>query len=198
MQLFIRVVTFICAIIATFGQHDTRIKNTRRRSKYQDVQHEAPNKPKILRRDSSLSGDSRRSNHVWDIINTIDSYKNGRIFTSGGNDRPTLTSYHYLILPVWWSDESSTPIDVTNVNEALDGAIANHYNQSWGKLEITYEILPQQQIDQSKQNPRWYGTFLSAEKVIREKGYIKGQDYDGLIMVHNAATSGMFQYDGGG
>jgi len=146
----------------------------------------------------SLSSDSERSNNVWNIINTMDTYKKGRIFSADSNGRPTLTSYHYVVLPIWWSEENSSSIDVDEIIEALDGAIANHYNQNWGKLEITYEILSQHRLDQSKYNPRWYGTFLSVERAIANQGFAKGQDYDGVMMIHNAAESGMFQYDGGG
>lgn len=146
----------------------------------------------------SLSSDSERSSNVWNIINTMDTYKNGRIFSADGNGRPTFTSYHYLVLPIWWSEEYSTSIDVDEMMEALDGAIANHYNQNWGKLEITYEILSQHRLDQSKYNPRWYGTYLSAQRAVTNQGFIKGEDFDGIMMIHNAAASGMFKYDGGG
>lgn len=149
----------------------------------------------IKKRRRSLS--YSRSDYVWEIINTMDSYKQGRHFSKDDLNRSTLTSFHYLVLPIWWKDETTVTMPLAPIREALDGAVENHFNQSWGKFKITYDILPQEMISKSMSNPNWYSTMRSCRDIIQNQGLVEGEDYDGIIMVHNLALSGRFSYRAG-
>ncbi len=137
---------------------------------------------------------SSRSNNVWNIINDMNEYKSGRIFTQN-----TFSKFHYLVLPIWWSDESNNQATrVDQIKSALDGAVDDYKKQSFKKFSLTYEILPQWRIGVSKINPRWFGTRDACFNYVASRGYVQGRDFDGILMIHNEAASGIFDHSGGG
>ncbi len=141
---------------------------------------------------------SSRSNNVWNIISNMDEYKTGRIFTQN-QGKATFSSFHFLVLPIWWNDETNNKVtEVHDIKSVLDGAVDDFTKQSFKKFRLTYEILPQWRINISKFNPRWFGTKNACFSHVASRGYVQGIDFDGIIMIHNEAASGIFDHSGGG
>ncbi len=70
-------------------------------------------------------------------------------------------------------------------------------DMSWGKMEITYEILDQTVLKAKSTNPSLSWTKRQCENYIREIGYRLGRDYDGIIMIFPPAQSGDLARSGG-
>lgn len=129
-----------------------------------------------------------RLKRVWDAINSMDSYKTSTSYQNGVT-RPTLTSIHYFILPIWWSNESpsdpSLTMDTSQISSVMDENYWYYHDMSWGKCQVTYTILAQTQIDVSNETPGFDDTQRATRDHIDSLGYEQFVDYDGIIMLHN-------------
>ncbi len=153
--------------------------------------------PSIVPGDVFRAQQDSRSDYVWSIINAMDEYKTGRIFTQQGGKK-TFTSFHYLVLPIWWKDEWVPATGQWQMVQALNGAIDDYTKQSFNKFSLTYEILPQWRSTVSKYDTRWFGAKNACFNHVANQGYVQGRDYDGIIMIHNSASSGIFVRESAG
>ncbi len=138
-----------------------------------------------------------RSDYVWSIIDAMDEFKTGRIFTQS-EGKATFTSFHYLVLPIWWKDEWVPATGTYQIVTALDQAIDDYTKQSFKKFSLTYDLLPQWRSTVSKYDTRWFGAQNACFNYVASLGYVQGRDFDGIIMVHNEASSGVFVRSGSG
>jgi hypothetical protein len=87
----------------------------------------------------------------------------------------------------------NTEITRSEVQKAID----NHSSQSWGKLKITFEIVPQMEHILASPDVLGHARW-GAEHILSNMGYSKGVDYDGIILVyHPLGGSGDYCCSGG-
>ena len=125
------------------------------------------------------------------------------MFTSEGKDRKTLASVRYAIQPVWWSDQDEsdpkTWISDTEDNvKVMELAKEIYLDMSWQTFEFSWFFLPQKKISVSSENPGYFDSidYLAQEKV-QEEGYVKGVDFDGVVVLYNPSQNGPFNGYGG-
>lgn len=146
------------------------------------------------------SVDDRQAD-VWNKIKTMEDYKGGRIFTDNNGDGPTLSNFHYILQPIWWSDQNSADpslkMDMSNTESVMERNLNYYRDMSWNKMDVTYNILAQQQLSVSSVNPSWSDTEAAARALIESQGYIEGVDFDGIILIYYVAQNGPFSGHGG-
>ena len=115
-------------------------------------------------------------------------------FIHSNNDRPTLTKVRYLVQPTWWrnldQNDPSLLMDVNAIDSAMSEAAQYYLDMSWGKMEITYEILPQRKLDITSWKPKLYGVKRAVENAVANQGYVEGVDYDAIIFLYHPARRG--------
>lgn len=137
---------------------------------------------------------------VWEAIDDFESYKSSIHYsTSGSNGAKTFTRIRYIILPIWWSDENtSVTMDQNKVRTAFDLTKEFYDAMSFSKIsDFSYTLLEQTVFTVSQNNPGFGDTSTAAREIIRNRGYVKGTDYDQIALVYNNANSGPFQGSGG-
>ena len=70
-------------------------------------------------------------------------------------------------------------------------------DMSFGKMEITYEILDQTVLKVSSANPSYTWTKKQCENHLSGSGYRKGVDFDGIILIYPIPQSGNLKDSGG-
>ena len=71
---------------------------------------------------------------AFDYFSRKDDLKVQSIFDREG----TLTKFHYLFIPIWWSDESPRePIDQAELKAAYYEVTANYDEMYFGKVRVT-------------------------------------------------------------
>lgn len=75
-------------------------------------------------------------------------------------------------------------MDPSVIESTVKSTAENYSSQSWGKLEMTYEILPQQEftLNWSEKIGQANG---AAQQMLRNQGYYKDYDYDGILFIYN-------------
>jgi len=159
-------------------------------------------KPKRNGLTRSLARDPMdRQADVWETIGTLESYKTvSRIFSTASSDgKKTFSTYHYKVLPIYWNGKTSDvwDMDLEIIRSQVQMAVENHSSQSWGKLKVTFEVVPQ-----TEHVLAWAGrlghAIAGAENILSSMGYTKREDYDGIIMVyHGLGGSGDYCCSGG-
>lgn len=124
-----------------------------------------------------------------------DSHKNKtRIWSSDG----TLASFHYLVLPMWYQDESpQEPYDKTVVESTLDETVQYYTDMSWGKHQLSFELLPQVQLNLTIVNPTLNEAKAEARAHVESLGRVLGADHDGVVLLYARANSGDMANGGG-
>lgn len=134
---------------------------------------------------------SDRQAKVWGKISTFDSFKTSPLYSGA---KPTLTTFKQIIVPVWWSDEDTNDpnkrFDPNRISVAMTETKKWFSEMSWGKVALSYDQLPQQQIDVSKVSPGFRNTEAAARKIVAENGLVKHKDYNGVIMIYNGPDGG--------
>lgn len=92
---------------------------------------------------------------------------------------------------------SQWTMDIESIRSEVQKAVDNHSSQSWGKLKITFEIVPQMEhflpSAQSLAQTKW-----GAEKILSQLGYSSSADYDAIMVVyHPLGDSGEYCCSGG-
>ncbi len=102
---------------------------------------------------------------------------------------------------MWWSDENQTNssllMDLDIIDVAMAKAVEYYSDMSWGKMQISYDVLHQQKLDVSSVNPNLISSRKSCERLLLSQGYKKGENYDGVVLIHHLAKSGIFSNNGG-
>lgn len=103
---------------------------------------------------------------------------------------------HYLIQPTWWSDQwkenPSFLIDPQVIDAEMEKVVQYYKDMSWGKMIISYEILPQSKLSVASDEPRLYQAKNACEDLISDQGYQEGVDYDGIIFIYQFSKKGEF------
>lgn len=125
------------------------------------------------------------------------------MYSSESNGRKTFTSLKYAIQPIWWSDQDETDpktwISDTedNVN-VLEEVKKLYTDMSWGSFDFSWFFLPQKKITVSSEDPTWDdNTEYLAQELIESEGYVKGVDFDGVMVLYNPSQKGTFGSYGG-
>ena len=96
---------------------------------------------------------------------------------------------HYILLPIWWSNESpsdpSLAMDPSQITSIMDENNDYYQDMSWGKVSVTYSILDQFQVDVSDVSPGFDDTREATRNRVASLGYVDGEDYDGLVFMHS-------------
>ena len=146
-----------------------------------------------------------RDEKVWEVINTMDSYKKPPLYGTMADGRPTLSKFKYVVLPVWWSDmniqDSNFKMDLNQISTILQQNTDYYMDMSFNKMVITYDIKPQQVLTGvSSTNADFGNTEDEALNIVQNTyNYVKGIDYDGIMLIYFPAQSGTpFQSGGWG
>jgi hypothetical protein len=136
---------------------------------------------------------TQRQKDVWNAIQNFPSHKTSSLFDQG-----TLTNFKYIVLPVWWNDESqSNQMDLV-VSQSVFSDINQYYkDMSWNKMDVTNEFLTQAVLDVSMSSPGFSETDTAARDILSSLGKVKGVDYDGICLIYNVADAGPFSGYGG-
>jgi len=135
---------------------------------------------------------------------TKDDSKVKQIWSQDGGSRPTFTSFHHLVLPVWFGDEDpndpESQMVASRIKLVLDQNKEYYRKMSFDSVDLTYEILEQKQFPSL--NSRTATLDDSKEKMrehTRSLGYEKGDgSYDGLMLLYNIAKGkGDHSFSGG-
>lgn len=124
----------------------------------------------------------------FEIFATIEDFKDeSSVWTgSDSSSRKTLSEMHYLVLPMWWQDESpKAPANLDSVRAVLDATVQYYSDMSFGKHSITYEILTQTILGVSKSGSSLNDSAAAARDHIAELGRIEFVDYTGVILLYN-------------
>ena len=76
-------------------------------------------------------------------------------------------------------------------------AVQYYSDMSFGKMEITYEILDQTVLKVSSASPTFIWTKKQCEKHLTSSGYRKGVDFDGVILIYPIPQGGDLKHSGG-
>ena len=127
-----------------------------------------------------------RQADAWNLINTFESYKKDSVYELAGSDgRKIFSSFHYIVLPIYWNGKTWDHMDMENISTMLDMTVQNFASQSFGKLDLTYELLPQTELPVSSTNSLTQAMRYSETIIKNMTDYDKGTDYDGIMVVYH-------------
>jgi len=142
--------------------------------------------------------------NVSDILLELDDSKNTNygVYTNDElSNTPTLTKFHYMILPIWWSDiNTSDPtflMDAQSINPTLEQVKLYYEQMSFGLFELDWTILDQAVLPVASTNPSFDETENSARSLLNSKGFVDGTDFDGIMLLYFTSQSGPFSGAGG-
>jgi len=102
------------------------------------------------------------------------------------NGRKTFSKYHYKVVPIFWNGKTwfSQTMDINSINNSMQMAVDNYSSQSWNKLDLSFEVVPQTEHILSSADSvghiRW-----GVKDILSKLGYTKDVDYDGIIVIYN-------------
>ena len=146
--------------------------------------------------------ESSRQKEVWDFIATFDSYKTSPSY-SNLNGRPTLQSFKYVIVPIWWNDMDTSNLsfqmDPTSVVASFETNQQYYIDMSWGKMTagVEYTALEQKLFSISSEAPSFGDTESSTRSIVDAEGLVKDVDYNGICLMYFTSQSGPFSGAGG-
>jgi len=148
-------------------------------------------------------GPRDRQDSFWSLFNQLDSAKKGPIYTRQDEEsKPVLSNFRYAFVPIWWSDEEKTTnkiITTAAMESVMDYNIKYYDKMSFGKFKFEDAlILPQTTISVSMIDPGWGTLSAAAQIILSDNGYIKDEDYNGIVICYNLAQGeSPFTGDGG-
>ena len=81
------------------------------------------------------------------------------VYRDNYNDRPTLSTFHYMVLPTWWmdhdKDDQNLSIDLNVISTEMEQVAQYYSDMSWGNMNVTYDILSQFTLNITSIDPRW-------------------------------------------
>lgn len=129
-------------------------------------------------------------------------FKTKRIWTRDApGDQPVLSSFHYIIMPMWWQE-----MDTTDPNNEIDPdqittimtENQNYYDEmSFGKIDVSFGLVEQEHFDLSRAAPSLGDAKTETKAKVTTLGYEKDTDFDGYILVYYGADSGNMNNGGG-
>ncbi len=132
-------------------------------------------------RRSLVVNPSDRQKLVWDQDDYFEDYKTYRSFGSTIDGRKTLSSAHYVVLPIYWKGKTWEHFDMEHIKTVMDKTVENYYMQSFGRFDLTYELMEQTEFTLS-----WSAYFQARNAAIdlirQKKSYELSVDYDGIMM----------------
>ena len=137
-----------------------------------------------------------RHDLFWENYAKKDDWKDLPIFSNN----KTLTNFHYLVLPIWWSNEDENdPNLAMNVSVSILEETKTFFDEmSWGKFTMSWDILPQQKFSVSNVNPDFDETKNAAFAILEGLGRVRGDgSFDGVMLIHSRAQNGPLDTGGG-
>jgi hypothetical protein len=135
----------------------------------------------------------------FEIFSRCESFKSERsVWASSESGRRTLSNMKYLILPIWFNDEPTTPADTAKIAAVLEQTKAYYRDMSWSRHDITWQFLEQVQlINISRANPTLSAVSDAAQKHILTLGMKFPDTHTGIIITYNVAVAGDMNFAGG-
>jgi len=141
-------------------------------------------------------------NEFWRIFKDMDNQKEGNVWKSV-DSRPTLTNFHYVVIPMNWNDLHSDPDKpqptTDKIKEIMDYQVTYYNEMSFGKFTMSYEIYPVTRLSQRSKNPD--PNFVSVEielyEILADDRRNLGSDFDGVIGIYHKTPGGSFANGGG-
>jgi len=133
----------------------------------------------------------------WENFKKVDDWKDSNIFEPGPDDRPVLSQFKYIVLPIWWSDENENDpderMDLSTIQNIMDLNNDQYDTMSFDSINVSYQILDQTKFTISSVKPGFGDTETAATEIVNQSG----NSYDGIILVYHTAQDGPFQGGGG-
>lgn len=139
-------------------------------------------------------------NSIFANLASIESFKASQpsLWSTSHNGRLTLSKLHYVILPVWYADETQTAFDASTTAAIMRRVAAFYQQMSYGKFKLSWEILdPFPLTGITKGNPSLGSVQIAAEAHVKNLGLVNPIDYDGVITMYNQAQAGDLANGGG-
>ena len=138
---------------------------------------------------------------MWEYVAGMEDYKAASPLYSGSEGDLTLSTLHYVLLPIWWSDEDPSDPNLTMDPNQLEGIMQQnqdyYLDMSWDKMDVTFEIMPQTLFPVSSDGPSFGDTSDAARTIVTDAGLVEDVDYNGIALIYFVAQSGPFAGGGG-
>jgi hypothetical protein len=125
----------------------------------------------------------------------IESFKTSALWSvDTRNGRKTLSRYHYVIVPVWYSDEQQprAAFDTDAMNAVFARIAAFYKAMSWNKFVLTWNIVnPLLLTGVSQANPTMTQVQVAVTKHVTDTLGLKNpRDYTGVMVMYNPSAAG--------
>jgi hypothetical protein len=125
----------------------------------------------------------------------IESFKTSALWSADTrNGRKTLARYHYVIVPVWYSDEPQprAAFDTDAMNAVFQRIAAFYKAMSWNKFVLTWNIVnPLLLTGVSQANPSMTQVQVAVTKHVTDTLGLKNpRDYTGVMAMYNPSAAG--------
>lgn len=132
-----------------------------------------------------------RQKDVWEYVENMESYKVSELYSGA---EPTLTNLHYLVLPIFWSNEDPSDTNVQFDPNQIDGVMQQNKDQyldmSWNHMTVTWEQMAQTPFPISDVNPQLGDMAEAGRQIVEDAGFVQGVDYDAISLIYNPAQAG--------
>lgn len=105
--------------------------------------------------------------------------------------RATLANMHYIIQPIWFSDENqiaSQQISATQIAGQMDQVHQYYRNMSWNQMDVSFEIRSQAALKHVKAAKATWDSVEKAVKLMLNNSGTPIYDNMGLMIVFNPIT----------
>ena len=105
--------------------------------------------------------------------------------------RATLSNMHYIIQPIWFSDETqaaSHAISATQIAGQMDQVQQYYRNMSWNQMDVSFEIRSQAALKHVKASTATWDTVETAVKLMLNNSGTPIYNNVGLMIVFNPIT----------
>lgn len=132
----------------------------------------------------------------WDL--DWDSFRQKTRIWSGPDGDRTMANFHYLVLPMWYNDESpQEAYDQSILQEVLNMTTQYYTDMSWGQHALSFELLEQVELNLSMAEPLLGDAKTLAKAHVASLNITIDVDYDGIILIYKQALAGNMANGGG-
>ena len=142
-----------------------------------------------------------KNKDVQKFVADMETYKAASPLDSGSEGDKTLTYFHFIILPIWWSDYDIDDPDLLIDSNQIEGIMQQsqdyYKDMSWGTMDVTFEIMAQTHFSVSSDSPDFDNTYEAARTINADAGYVEDVDYNAIGLVYFPSQNGPFSGGGG-
>ena len=197
--LAVFLVALACLPLGTFAETDNLVYIN------DELYHESffTDYPPIVDRSTATTTKVlAKTNHerFFDILSNYENFKLDKaLWNTSQLGRRTFSKMKYVVCPVWLTDESNIPANVTRMNTVMQLTKEFYDRMSWNQHEITWEFLPDLKLTNlfTTQDVTRTQTSDQCSQYLASIGYTYPESYTGLVVAYNPIKSGELAWKGG-